>query len=323
MTETQQQRKGTEFSELNHDRFFYYANGLRFNSCMQFPELTPLKTEPASTDVSINFGYVPENLDSPVSKGARFQASPGRFLLQMDNIARFIAIDGKQIIIQPIEGIKESEIRVFLLASVFGALAHQRHFLPVHASAILYKGEAILFAGDSGAGKSTLAASFLNQGYEVISDDISNISMSEETGRMSVHPGYAQLKLWANSLKFLNENPADHHSLRPHIEKFGKRIPYFNSHKPIPVKAIYVINIRAGQEASIEETRGRKKFNEISYHTFRQKLIEGLGVQQTHFNNVQQLSNAVTVKNVSRNEKIKKLPDLLKLLEEDMLSLYL
>jgi energy-coupling factor transporter ATP-binding protein EcfA2 len=240
----------------------------------------------------------------------------------MDNIARFIAIDGKQIIIQPIGEIKESEIRVFLLASVFGALAHQRHFLPIHASAVLHRGEAILFAGDSGAGKSTLVASFNKMGYQVISDDISNISMGEKTGRMSVYPGYAQLKLWANSLKFLDENPEDHQSLRPHIEKFGKRIPYFKSHKPIPVKAIYIMNIRAGQEASIEETKGRKRFNEIAYHTFRQKLIEGLGVKQTHFNNVQQLSKEVIIKNVSRSEKIKKLPDLLKLLEEDILNLY-
>lgn len=322
MKEDNSQVENHEFSEYNKQRYFYYANGLYFNSSLKFPELTPAEADSWQATVSIDFGFVPENLESPVSKGARFQASPGRFLLQMDDIARFIAVDGKQIIIEPIGEIKESEIRVFLLASVFGALAHQRHFLPIHASAILHKGEAVLFAGDSGAGKSTLAASFLNRGYEVISDDISNISRCEETGRMSVYPGYAQLKLWANSLKFLDEKPEDHQCLRPHIEKFGKRIPYFNSHKPIPVKAIYMINIRAGQEVLIEEINGRKRFNEIAYHTFRQKLIEGLGVRQTHFTNVQQLSKEVTVKNVKRNEKLKKLPELLKLLEEDILNLY-
>ena len=51
------------------------------------------------------------------------------------------------------------------------------------------------FVGDSGAGKSTLASAFLNRGYQLLSDDVIPVSLSQNHIPM-VTPSYPQQKLW-------------------------------------------------------------------------------------------------------------------------------
>ena len=61
-----------------------------------------------------------------------------------------------------------------------GAILMQRRLLPLHGSAIAINGKAYAIVGDSGAGKSTLASAFLNKGYQLISDDVIAVSLSQE-----------------------------------------------------------------------------------------------------------------------------------------------
>ena len=74
----------------------------------------------------------------------------------------------------------EDVIRLYILGTCMGAILMQRKILPLHGSAIEIDGKAYAIVGDSGAGKSTLASAFLKQGYQLVSDDVIAVSLSQE-----------------------------------------------------------------------------------------------------------------------------------------------
>ncbi len=142
-------------------RDIYKTYGLTIDSEISLPELIP-QTNRNEQDaarasqqgiVQIRLGAVPEQLEHPTGQGVLYQASANQFLLSMNHIARYLVRNGNEIIIQPALNALESDIRVFLLGSVFGALLHQRELLVLHASAIGTDAGAVLFTGPSGIGR--------------------------------------------------------------------------------------------------------------------------------------------------------------------------
>src|SRR5579872_2437348 len=154
--------------------FQYCAYGLSIDSDIALPELAPGCG--LELDVTIRAGSVPETLDQAYAVGVLYRAAPGRFLLNMPRIARYLASDGNAIVIERAAGADDADVRVFLLGSVFGALLHQRGVLPLHGSAVEAAPGAVLLLGASVSGKSTLGAEFQRRGYRVLADDICSVA---------------------------------------------------------------------------------------------------------------------------------------------------
>ncbi len=173
-------------------------------SCLPCPELLPSNQPP---DVTITYGQVPEGLTAPLPAriavtsrrrayfSSRYRISPDTWLK-----------NGKEIIIDRAPQADDTDVRLFLLGSVMGALMHQRGRLPLHGSAIrLPDGTAAIFMGPSGVGKSTLAAAFRQRGYVVAADDISLIFTGDD-GAPLLQPAYPELKLWAEAAAKIGED---------------------------------------------------------------------------------------------------------------------
>ncbi|EWG98231.1 hypothetical protein [Halomonas sp. BC04] len=91
---------------------------------------------------------------------------------------------------------------MYLLGTALGALLHQRHWFPLHVSALATPSGAWAFTGESGAGKSTLAAWLHHHcGWPLISDDVAVVKPGEMIPRL--HPGPPRLKLWQDALAML------------------------------------------------------------------------------------------------------------------------
>lgn len=91
---------------------------------------------------------------------------------------------------------------MYLLGSALGALLHQRHWLPLHISAVETPAGIWGFTGHSGAGKSTLAAWLhCRYGWKLVSDDVGVIKPEE--GQPTLYPGPPRLKLWKDALERL------------------------------------------------------------------------------------------------------------------------
>jgi hypothetical protein len=152
---------------------FYSCFNFRLRSEVPLRELAAAD-DPADTRpiVDVRIAAVPENLPEGGPQLHGVQVAGDEALLTVTGTGRYLVRGGQKILVDPIEGVAERMIRLFLLGSALGILCHQRGLLPLHANAVVIDGAACAFSGKSGAGKSTLAAYFSRAGYPVLCDDV-------------------------------------------------------------------------------------------------------------------------------------------------------
>ena len=85
-------------------------------------------------------------------------------------------------------------IDVWLFGTVFAYWLERRGMPTLHASVVASKGSAIGFLATSQGGKSTLAASMLQAGAELLSDDLLPLDVRE--ARTLARPAYPQMRFW-------------------------------------------------------------------------------------------------------------------------------
>jgi hypothetical protein len=293
----------------------YHAYGMEIESQLLIPELLPGNLE-QPPKITICVGTVPDNIENATFKGVRFQTSPDRFLLKVDKIARYLIKNGCEIIIEPEENANESDIRLFLLGSAFGALFHQQGLFPFHGSAIIYQNRAILFSGVSGAGKSTLAASFVNKGYPMLTDDICMISLTKDNIPVA-HPSYPQLKLWADSITKLGNDHTSLKKVRDGIQKFTLPLLTNFHNEPAELAGIYIVSTKNTPGITLEPIKGINKFNALKNNTYRLNFLKGINTGVSHFKHIETIARLCFVKHVERPMKGFHLDDLCNLIEMD------
>lgn len=93
----------------------------------------------------------------------------------------------------------------YLVGAPFALLLRMRNVACLHGSAVTWKGRTIAFIGPSGAGKSTIAASLLDRGATLVTDDLLGITFRD--GVLSVLPAYSGVRLWPASVELLRGDP--------------------------------------------------------------------------------------------------------------------
>jgi hypothetical protein len=233
-------------------------------------------------DVTISYGSVPEQLPDIVHKGVTFQSSPGKFLLSIKNVGRFLVLDGKTIVVEPAIQTNDKDLGVFIAGSVIGSLLLQRDIYAFHGSALLHGNHAILISGKSGAGKSTLSSLLVQRGMALITDDLCALDCSN-TDTPVVLPGTQQFKLWKDSIVQLGMNTEKFEKIREQMDKYY--VPaILICNEPKPVK--YVFSLQPAQLASlnIEEVKGFTKLALLKSNTYRYQYLRGMNKMPVHFN---------------------------------------
>ena len=271
--------------------YHYSAFDLRIASNVELPELLPLPSpENSPIDIHIQVGEVPPGLENPCTAGVLYQAQPGQFWFEMPAVARYLVQDGRQVTIQRFPGCLESDVRLFLLSSVFGALLHQRGLLVLHGSVIASpQGEAILLLGQTATGKSSLAAAFYQRGYTVLGDEICALRL-EGNNTFQALPGIPRISLWSNSLKLLGLGSSGLPRLRPQLEKYALPLTQGFPGRPVPVKAIYILKPHTASEITLEPVQGQEKFTLLISLSYFPPFLEGLGLNASHFRMVSLVS---------------------------------
>lgn len=288
--------------------------GLTVATWIPFPELE-LAPADAPVDAVFRLGEVPAELASPQFTGARFQASPGRLLAWIDGVARYLAVEEREIIVQPEPAAIESDLRALLLCSPMGGLLHQRGLLPLHASAIATPRGAVVFMGNSGRGKSTLAAHFRQRGFRVLADDIAVIRF-DAAGTPFAEPGLPQFKLWPNSVSELGEETEALPRLRPQMEKRTLAFPDSFCREPLPLARLYALESDNQQsDIHLQPQPVLDRVRLLLDHTYRAQYLPGLGIQKAHFKSLGRVAAAVPVVRVRRPDdgkfRLQELADLL------------
>lgn len=129
-----------------------------------------------STDVRIFFSksYLPANY-----KSKNFEINEGNGFYFRKKVGLFEVSNGKEIKITPFTNVQNDDIENALLNFPIALCLSQRGKFVMHASSVKLNDNTLLFSGPSHSGKSTLASYLYSRGGELISEDISVISLAE------------------------------------------------------------------------------------------------------------------------------------------------
>jgi hypothetical protein len=282
---------------------------------MEIPGAEPSLPE-CKADVVIRYGIVPKDLDSPKSSGICYQVGKNKFLLSVKNVARYLVLNGKEIIVQPENKSRENEVRLFLFGNAIGALMHQRGLLPLHGSAVKVDDHAVLLLGASGTGKSTLAAALMKKGYAILTDDVAVVGLNSK-GIPVVHPALPGLQLWADVLEKLEMSPDDLHAVRPELEKYHLALHNSFYKEPLPISRVYCLETTNLNQLKLEPVKTFDKLPLLTENTFRFQYTEGLGMKSVHFQLCVTLGQHVTIRKLIRPSHPFLLEELVHLVETE------
>lgn len=294
----------------------YTAYGLVIESAIDLPEL--LKSNEARPDVVVRIGSTLRF--DPQSEPPSNRAIAGEACLFHSEIGSITITGGRDILIEPIEGAIESDIRLFLLGPVLGILLHQRGYLVLHASCIAMKRDeqtmAFAVVGEKGQGKSTLAAAFVAAGHALVSDDIVAVDLSGQ--RPMVVPGFAQLKLWPESLATLGDSLDKLPKARPSIEKRLRKVEQEFSPEPIPLSAVYVLT--DSDTNSVQLLSAQRAFMQMVQHCYVIHMLRETGESAANFRQTTDLVKRVPISLLNRRRQLDALPDVVRMIERELLA---
>ncbi|UIJ44705.1 hypothetical protein LZK98_16855 [Sphingomonas cannabina] len=274
---------------------FFSCFDFRLRSEIPLGELTPADDpDDARPIVEIRLDKLPELLTGAPPAVHGLQAANGEALLTVTGNARYLIREGREIVVDPLPGAAERNVRLFLLGSALGILVYQRGLLPLHANAIVVEGGAVAFTGQSGAGKSTLAAHFQRAGYPVLCDDVCVVGF-DDAGVPLAWPGLPRLKLWEDAAHAFGHDPAALDRAVEGLEKFHVPIGRTADARPVPLRRLYTLARAEDGEGRILPLRGSEAMAAVMENSYRGLYLPTLGATAAHFRQCAMLLRHVEV----------------------------
>ena len=108
---------------------------------MSVRDQTPMITIPELPDVDIRrVAALPEHLAGAVPVNGFVEATPDRLLVRMPGIGRFLAEEGRRLLIAGEAEVSDADLDYFAVRTPLAGLIHQRGELPLHAACLLPPG---------------------------------------------------------------------------------------------------------------------------------------------------------------------------------------
>ena len=297
--------------------FTYTVGGLAVSSEFPLPELAPCELSNPS-DVRIIRDTVPESIPDGVQVMFEAWVTPGLVLLDIPSVGRILAVEGREIRVDPAPDVRPEDLRLFILGSAFGAIYLQRGLFPLHASVIVVRGQAVAFAGDPGTGKSTLAAWMNAQGYPVLTDDVCVIRLDGDRGPIAC-PSFPRIKLWKDTLAELGLNRmglqrdlsrADKYHLSP-IGEFETG--------PVPLQQINFLSFcEDGSAPELERIPPARAVSLLRDNTYRYQFVSAMGLTEHHFRACTRIGASVAMHRLRRPKRFSALAECQRLIEESV-----
>lgn len=267
----------------------YLMSGLVVEADTPLPGLAPLAPGHRPVDVTIAAGPVPDGLDDASHRGVNWDFADGAFLLRVPNLVRVLVRDGTRIVYalarpDAVDGL------VFVVATGFGTLLHQRGELVLHASAVERYGRAVAFAAPSGIGKSTLATVLCQRDCRFLADDICLVGADGQ-----LQPDGRQLKLWLEALRGLDMVAAAGAPVRSSFEKYFVA-PAQTAAGPAPLDRLYLLaDAKQPSDLGIVPLGPLEAVAALRSLVYRPRMVAMMEREIAHFQQVGRLLNRVPV----------------------------
>jgi hypothetical protein len=235
------------------------------------PDVTFSKAKPGRFECAIA-GL--DNLNSSDDWYERYRSSDGFDLLRWQSLFDFVVSpDGRSIACGLLEHGTIESFQLYLLGHVLSyALVKQGHE-PLHATTVVVDGKAIAFLGESGRGKSTLAAAFLENGHQLLTDDL--LLIRRFSGALCGFPGPPRIKLYPEIGRHFLSRQASSTSMNAETDKLIIPLESHQRHAaPAPIRGLVVLDEAPSDVASVHLTRmlGTKGLMELARATFNPRV---------------------------------------------------
>lgn len=279
----------------------YKAFGLTIHSEISFSELIFIASTDNLCDIEIRIKDLTGQWATISNNENEFVIREQFVMFRAYDIAIFCIENGKTISVSPLKDYNEDMVRLWILGTCIGAILLQRRVIPLHGSAVLINGNAYAIIGDSGAGKSTLASAFIRNGFQLLTDDVIAVSLNGHDEPI-VTPSYPQQKLWQDSLGNFGMRYNEYKSIHGREDKYY--VPVVSNYygDPVPLAGVIELVKTTKYGITIEETQNLTRFYTLYSNTFRNFMIQGLGLMEWHFNTCAKMINQIEVYKLQRSE---------------------
>lgn len=282
---------------MNDYQYQYY--GYRLTSEVALPVL-PAGGGCGDPEIRLRLGPVADHLESAAWSSPFLEiGKDGEAIARIGDRLRFRIAGGSEIVLDTDKSQDPAEVETHFTSLVAGVVLHQRHALPLHASAVSIDGSAVAFSGPSGAGKSTFASAFALQGYPLIADDVCRIQFNSG-GCPTVSPGPLRLRLWPDMAMALGRAPETLQAARSHHPKrLLTDVDTETNSLPLRVLIRLSLDVQAS-EPRLERMRGPQSVMPIDELVYRARLGRTLGRQVEIFKQLTELGAAIRVYRLTR-----------------------
>ena len=303
-----------KFMEKIRKMFHYRAFGLEIASEVELPGMNNGSGDP---DVKFIVGKLDPALVSDAEvEGPNYLVKEGDVYLWWEDIGKVKISEGKQVIVEPIADLKDSEtinLIPFLLGPVMAMLLHQRGYLVLHGSSVKINGGAVAFLGHRGNGKSTTAIHLYKEGYPLVTDDILAIKFDEE-GLPVVYPGYPHARLNEDSYSRVKDNTGILTPIKTLAGKVFCDASYQYSPTPLILERIYLLENGDKIEASL--LKSQENLIDLIRHSVANRIFQHT-TQRENLIQCAQLVNNVRVRRLEVTHSFVRILDLVRVIEED------
>src|SRR5690606_1987572 len=167
----------------------------------------------------------------------------------------------------------------------------------------------VAFAGDTGMGKSTLAHALHMAGrHELVTDDIAAlVSDGRSTG---ILPGYASVRLWPESLRQLDADPARQPQLHHETDKRHVELDVAHASLGPPLTLGRVYALRTAPSLRVEEHDGLEKAMVLLRHVYCPELTTATRTPSELLQSCVRIADTVRVFTLDRPDDLASLPEL-------------
>jgi len=269
-------------------------------------------------DLTIKKGSVPEYgfASQRPDPFFHFQVEENKFWFFIEDLARFLVIDGKTIIVDINPDADIQTVNLYLLGSALGVVLHQRKYTVLHGNAIQFGNKTVVVVAESGVGKSTLAGAFFKQGYNLLADDVCAIDSDGY-----VQPSYPYLKLWQESLNKLGFSNKSLELIRGQEDKYYFPLNKQFCDKPLQVSQVYVLNKFHSNKVISRRISGSKKLVPLYNHTYRKEYAHLILGDNEFVSRLLSLASSLPVTRILRPQKTFALDALFEFITNDMNNL--
>ena len=205
-------------------------------------------------------------------------------------------------------------LRSLILGPALGVALFQRGLLVFHASVVSFAHGAVAFLAFKGQGKSTLASILHRRGHDLLTDDI--LALDVQGDHLIARPGFPLLKLWADTIQAMGEDPESYPLLHPSVDKRMRHVSRGFARHPMELACVYVLG--DGQEIEIVPLEGKEALLNVLPHwygaLFDGDLLEVFGLGN-HLRQCARLVQSVPVFRLQNPRSLSALPDVAQIVE--------